>query len=367
MKKLNISSILALAVIAAGCCGAPKEASGPAEILQQAAQSGKYLYAMQDALCYGQAWHPAEDEQTFEQCDIKAVTGDFPAIAGFDLGGIELGYEFNLDGVNFDFMRAAALKHAERGGIVTFSWHLRNPYTGGDAWDVSSDKVVESILPGGDCHDLFIKWMGRLADFLQSLRNEDSELIPIIFRPWHENTGSWFWWGEDLCTDEQYQALWQMTYDYLAGERGLTDMLWAYSPSSSALKECAMGRYPGDDIIDIIGVDRYAWAHQKELNPGFIEGMRGDLEYLAGVAKEHNLLLAVTETGQEGQDCPGWWTRELQPALEGFPVCYVLTWRNAWDEDHPGHWFSSFPGAENEEDFTLFYKSDKTLFLNDIR
>ena len=46
-------------------------------------------------------------------------------------------------------MRLAAIKHHERGGIVTLSWHVRNPLTGGDAWDVSSDKAVASSLPGG--------------------------------------------------------------------------------------------------------------------------------------------------------------------------------------------------------------------------
>ena len=89
------------------------------------------------------------ENDALERSDVRDVAGKYPAIVGFDLGGIELGNACNLDGVPFDLMRRAALKHVERGGTVTFSWHPRNPYTGGDAWDISSSEVVRSVLPGG--------------------------------------------------------------------------------------------------------------------------------------------------------------------------------------------------------------------------
>lgn len=372
MKSLKLLSIFCLTALAACNSQVATETSPRGTVLQKlekAVENGGYMYAMQDALCYGKSWHPAEDELqnwTFENCDIKAVTGDYPAIVGFDLGGIELGVKANLDGVDFDFMRRAAVCHASRGGIVTFSWHLRNPLTGGDAWDVTSDKVVSSILKGGECHGKFMGWLKNTADFLESCKDEQGNLIPIIFRPWHENTGSWFWWGAGLSSREDYKTLWQLTYDYLAKERGL-DMAWAYSPSTTLLKEEAFERYPGDEIIDIIGIDRYAQAHVTEVDPANIVGMQEQLAYIGSFAKEHSILLAVTETGQEGQSCPNWWTEELIAGIGELPVCYVLTWRNAWDPEHPNHWFSTFKGAGSEEDFTKFHNSDKTFFLNDIR
>ena len=366
MKKLLFAAAVCAAF--ASCAGVPQE-NYAYSVLSRAAADGKYLYAMQDGLCYGQGWHLEDSEldgDNVGRSDVSSVCGDFPAIAGFDLGEIELGGDRNLDGVVFSYMRKAALAHAERGGIVTFSWHSRNPLSGGTAWDVSSDKVAEAILPGGEKHDEYMQWMAVVADFLDSLRDADGKLIPIIWRPYHENTGSWFWWGRDLCSPEQYKTLWAMMHDYLVGERGLDSMLWAYSPSSTNLLENAMERYPGDGIIDIIGVDRYAKAKETELGGDYILGMRSDLEFLSGVAKEHGLLLAVTETGQEGQTYPEWWTKELQRALEGFPVCYFLTWRNAWDEDHPEHWFSCYPGAATEADFVAFHESDRTVFLSDL-
>ena len=92
--------------------------------------------------------------------------------------------------------------------------------------------------------------------------------------------------------------------------------------------------------------------------------MRADLEYLSGIADEHGLMLAVTETGQEGISCPDWWIGALLPAIDGFPVTYVLTWRNA--HDRPTHFFGPWKGAECEADFIAFHDSEKTLFLEDI-
>ena len=106
-----------------------------------------------------------------------------------------------------------------KGGVVSFSWHLDNPLTGKDAWDVSDTTVVASILPGGVHHAKFISWLDAVAAFMNTLETEEGTKIPVIFRPWHEHTGSWFWWGQNLCTADQYKALWRMTHDRMhAGE-----------------------------------------------------------------------------------------------------------------------------------------------------
>ena len=74
--------------------------------------------------------------------------GDYPAVLGCELGGLELGNEKNLDGVPFDKMRQEIIKHYQNGGIVTISWHPYNPVTGKDAWNTGGDAVKE-VLPGG--------------------------------------------------------------------------------------------------------------------------------------------------------------------------------------------------------------------------
>jgi Glycosyl hydrolase family 26. len=110
------------------------------------------------------------EADSLTRSDVKAVTGKYPAVMGLELGGIEMGDKASLDSVDFNLIRKAALTHAQRGGIVTISWHPRNPLTGGDAWDVSSDQVVKSLLEGGELHDLFMNvWLVRMGEFLESL------------------------------------------------------------------------------------------------------------------------------------------------------------------------------------------------------
>ena len=214
--------------------------------LQDNIDKGVMMYGHQDDLMYGHTWRVDQDEAEFLRSDVMEVCGKYPAVYGLDLGGIELGSEQNLDDNYFAAMRASAIAHHQRGGVVTFSWHPRNPLTAGDAWDVSSKEVVASILEGGSRHDLFIGWLGRVADYFESFKTSDGQMVPIIFRPWHEHTGSWFWWGRDLCSVEEYKALWKMTFDYLSGERGLRNLIWSYSPGAGGVtEEIYMERWPG--------------------------------------------------------------------------------------------------------------------------
>ena len=375
MKLINTILTAGAALSIMGCCGT-KQTATPAEELRArldaAAAEGKFYYAHQDDAVYGHSWK-VEDvaNDPLERSDVKSVCGSEPGIVGFDLGGIEMGDRANLDSVNFDLMRRAAVNHVAKGGIVTFSWHLRNPLTGGDAWDISSDKAVEYVLDGGAGHGKFLEWLGRTADFFLSLRDADGKLIPLIFRPWHENVGTWFWWGGKLCSSEQYIALYRLTRDYMT-ERGLNNILWAYSPNSDITAEEYFSRYPGDEYVDIIGMDQYEnlgdpadfeseEARFAAANKYFTDRMSYDLKYMAEFAAEHGKLIAVSETGFEGIPYPKWWTDVLLETVSNYPVCYVLTWRNAWDK--PGHFYAPFEGSGDAENFREFYANENTIFL----
>ena len=74
-----------------------------------------------------------------------------------------------IDGVLFKDIRKEIIRHYERGGLVSISWHVDNPLTGGDSWDVTNDKVVESVLPGGENHEKFQSWLLLVANFLKKL------------------------------------------------------------------------------------------------------------------------------------------------------------------------------------------------------
>ena len=203
------------------------------ERLDSLRQKG-YMFGHQDDPMYGLTWEYDKDSS-----DVKNVCGDYPSVMGFELGGIEMADAKSLDSVPFTRITEEVINHYQRGGIITLSWHPRNPLTTiegggnagqkfpeGTAWDVTDSTVVKNILPGGTKYELFQTWMQRLSDFLATLKTADGKKIPILFRPWHENTGSWFWWGEKLCTAEEYKALWNMLQDKLNAD-GFDNLLWA--------------------------------------------------------------------------------------------------------------------------------------------
>lgn len=134
-----------------------------------------------DDTVYGIGWEGEEGRS-----DVKSVCGDYPAVISFDLGELELGNAANLDKVPFDKIRKEIINQYQRGGMVSLSWHARNPKTGGDAWDVSDTTVVKSILPGGENHQKFLKLVGRSGRFPSfaedGRRREDTRTFPSLAR-----------------------------------------------------------------------------------------------------------------------------------------------------------------------------------------
>lgn len=336
--------------------------------LNQAAADGAPLFGHQDDLMYGHTWNSSkENDHSFVRSDVYATAGAYPYILGLDLGELEVDHKANLDGNDFSLMREAVVKHHERGGIVTISWHARNPLTGGDAWDVSNKKVVMSILPSGEKHEYFLGWLDKVADFIMSLKDSEGQQIPVIFRPWHEHTGSWFWWGTDLCTSEEYNSLWRMTYDRIVKEKGVKGIVWAISPGASPKGfEKWESRYPGDDYVDIIGLDCYCSTHLPAsiAFKTYRKQVRNCLKSLENFAKARGKILAMTETGFEGLNYEKWWTEVLTPTLKGIPVAYVLVWRNT-DERPLGekHYYAPWPGGPSEADFRQWANGETVKFL----
>ncbi len=319
-------------------------------------QEHGYMFGHQDDPFYGVHWKWGPNRS-----DVKETCGDYPAVMGFDLGGIEVGDEKNLDSIPFTRMREEILAHIERGGIVTLSWHPRNPLTGGTAWDVSDKSTVRSILPGGDQHLKFLGWMRNVTRFISSLRVEYGKPVPIIFRPWHENNGSWFWWGEQNCTQEEFHALWCMLQDYML-HNGMENIVWSYSPNYSArlTEEEFLKRYPGNDRVDIIGLDAYQWTVAEE--DAFVKQLNDNLTVLCNYAADNDKLVALTECGMKKLDDPTWWTRVLKKQLDKYPILYFLVWRNAGTHEYYG----PVPDTNNGKYFNKLYNADNTLFLNDI-
>jgi len=322
-----------------------------------------FMFGHQDDLAYGVNWRYENGRS-----DVKEVAGDYPAVYGWELGGLEGKEEKNIDGVPFKKMRQFIKEGYERGGVITISWHARSPfgYPKG-AWDTTRGTVA-SILPGGSNHVLFKMWLDELAKFFLSLKGNQGEAIPVLFRPFHELTGNWFWWGRNTCTPEQFKVLWRFTQYYLREEKKVHNLLYVYNTSGDfKTKDEFLERYPGDDAVDMISFDTYQYDDPAK-SDWFVKNTSFQLGLIEEIAAEKNKLTAIAETGYEQIPLANWWTDVLSKAIGKHTISYVLVWRNhgynQWMKKM--HYYAPYKGHGSEADFIQFYQQENTLFEKDV-
>ncbi len=331
------------------------------------------LFGHQATLAYGYDWHHSELAPGEQRSDVKDVAGSFPSIYGWDIADF---YRSNYSEEEIAERTKQSIEWArfghERGGILTFAWHKSNPETGQSFYDTT--RAVSAIIPGGERHDQYRSDLDYIAGFFRELAP-----VPVIFRPYHEHNGDWFWWGKGLCTEEEFIELWRFTVTYLRDEYGLNNLLYAFSPDRSRIdidrfEEDYMYGYPGDDYVDIIGIDNY-WDYGHPANETPEDEQREHrirtLEYTVRIANDKNKLPALTETGLEAIPDDTWWTRELlDPIMTNEitrQISYVQVWRNAnFDRENRDHYYAPFPGQVSADDFVEFRNHPAVLFEDDL-
>ncbi len=213
----------------------------------------KAVYAY---LCevYGEKVLSGQQESTWVEDEhelkyVESSSGKLPAIYGFDY------MNDDFDGVN---KRAA--KWAEKGGIVTICWHTGADFTG--EWkDSQEDEIADwdKIFTVGTAeNEKFLAAMDKGAKALKELEEQN---ITVLWRPFHEFDGNWFWWSKGGA--ENFVKLWQMMYDRYTNHWGLNNLIWVLGYSH--MKEDQKEWYPGDDYCDIIGADSYEGGAQPRL------------------------------------------------------------------------------------------------------
>ncbi len=318
-------------------------------------------FGMHDATGYGVGWNNDNDRS-----DIESVTGDYPAFAGW---GADYGITQIARGEGFEDARYKMKLFHDMGGFNTIEWHAQNPYGGNYSWGNHPDQtknVVEAILPGGEKHQEFLIQLDNLAAFFNTLIDDDGKKIPIIFRPWHEHTGGWFWWGNGNCSEAQYIQLWQFTVNYLFDDKGVNNLLYAYSPDKIDSREEYLYGYPGDEYIDVLGLDNYGDLRQYATNmPRFVNM----LEILVSLANEKNKPAALTETGAftiDGQATmpeDDWFTEKLLTGIMSNEITRQISYAMVWRNESTSQFHAPYPGHSSVPDFIDFYNDPYTLFM----
>lgn len=323
--------------------------------LNNAVANHSFYFGHHDDTAYGHDWEYVDGAS-----DVKSLSGEYPGILSWDLGRLELLDTRNLDGVSFNFITEEILRQHKRGGLNTISWHPNNPISGGDSWDVSTAPLKE-ISSNQAIQDTLVSWINRIADFIGNIRDENGERIPVIFRPWHENSGSWFWWGASHCTAEQYIDLWKLTRKCF-DQKGIDNVLWAYSPDKDLTLEQYLSTYPGDEYVDILACDIYHFNGQEGLEE-FERRANTELSYISEEARKRGKVAAFAETGLESVTMPEWYTKVLLPIMKRYPLAYVCIWRNANKNKLPNHFYVPFKGHSAEPDFVRFVSDPAVLLV----
>ena len=193
---------------------------------------------------------------------IKKATGKTPAMLGVDFmrdtpSRIAKGDRSNAV--------SEAIEFANAGGIVEICWHWNapekyikpgidsngNPNWWGGFYKDNSTIDLAKIMNQSDKegYDLLMQDIDAIGERLKVLEKAD---VPVLFRPLHEASGGWFWWGASGA--DAYKELWIVMFDKLTNEHGLSNIIWVWNGQNAAW-------YPGDEYVDIIGEDIYAPNH----------------------------------------------------------------------------------------------------------
>ncbi len=178
---------------------------------------------------------------------IKKVSDKYPALRGFDF------INDDFDGV----VKRASFWGNDMKGLVTISWHWGTPPDGiGYESSKGSVDMDELLTEGSELYNAMIVQMDTAAEALKELQEAG---VVVLWRPFHEFDGQWFWWGKG--GSEKFITLWKLMYDRYTNHHGLNNLIWVLGYSSQVKRDW----YPGDAYVDICGADSYANSTRKAL------------------------------------------------------------------------------------------------------
>jgi mannan endo-1,4-beta-mannosidase len=295
-----------------------------------------------------------------DKSDVKEITGSYPAVYGHDFLHIANFADGNWYDYEAQIAKQLTIDAYNRGGVNTYAWHYANPVSKGSFyWDQSPVEAVSQILPGRPSNKVYKASLKEVADFAKSLIGADGKLVPVIFRPFHEFDGDWFWWGKSHASTIDYITLYQFTVTYLRDSLGVHNFLYAWSPDKNFTTEPQfLERYPGDDYVDIVGSDNYG----DLADAANVTIASAKLKIVSDYGKSKNKVAAMTETGSTSNLAKSdWYTDKLLKVLKNQPVelSYTLVWANT-----KNNYYTPFKGHASEADFIKF-KNDPYLIFSD--
>lgn len=306
------------------------------------------MFGHHDYPFYGIGWTGDNDRS-----DVKDITGQHPAV-------------FSLDMQRLNSAKIEEIKLAyKRGNVTMLVWHQNNPltesdgaaYPAGTSWD-NTPCVDQILIEGSDLNKKYKTRLDQVAQHLLSMKDHRGKFIPVIFRPLHEHTQDWNWWGRKATTQEEFIAFWQFIVSYLRDQCNVHHVIYCISPqmdeSYPDAPDRLLYRWPGNQWVDMVGMDCYNGLNR--------DALATNIKALSALSQELQKPVGITEIGLEKNHTANYWTHNILSVIESYPTCMVVAWRN----EKPSHAFGPYPEDASTPDFKLFFASKHTLFEKDL-
>ncbi|MBY3622793.1 glycosyl hydrolase [Acinetobacter sp. CUI P1] len=192
---------------------------------------------------------------------LKTTSGQYAALHGYEMGAISGQSEGTVAWQRQNVVNSA-MNWSRGGGIVAMTFHANLPGTSYDWSNVkrslSQSEFDKYVTPGTTQYSSLIAELDKVAVSLKSLRDAK---VPVLWRPYHEMNGNWFWWGKK----NNFSELWNIMYDRFVNVHKLNNLLWVWSPNApNAWSDPYALTYPGPDKVDILAADIYENDYQQQ-------------------------------------------------------------------------------------------------------
>jgi len=280
-----------------------------------AKQTLNFLYDIKGKYILSGQQNYNSDRNTFSD-SAKSITGKYPAVWGCDFmnwGDKDLGPQ----------IVAEAIKKSKEGYLITLMWHEGRP-TDDPPYDFERNVKVKMpdsawtqlVTPGTPLNNKWLAQVDVIAGYLEQLRDAG---VTVLWRPYHEMNGVWFWWGNRKGPDG-IAKLWKMMYDRFTNYHHLNNLLWVWG--ANGLRDIPFDEaydyadyYPGPQYVDILGADVYHFDYEQK-------------DYNSLLALANGKPIALTETGE----LPTPLVLSVQPQW-----CWFMVWTSwLWTDNTRG-------------------------------
>jgi mannan endo-1,4-beta-mannosidase len=209
---------------------------------------------------------------------IIEITGQRPGLWGSD-------YRFGEFVQHRQKMTDEAIRQwKEEKVLITIMYHATRPMDPIDGiWrdretnegvqgSLTDEEWEQLVTPGTEIHTQWLYHIDTVAEFLKQIRDAG---VPVLWRPYHEMNGGWFWWGKKQG-ENGYVKLWKMMFDRYVNHHELNNLIWVWNPNAPRENvDDYHLYYPGHDYVDVLATDIYSKDYKQSHHDDLLEIAEG--------------------------------------------------------------------------------------------